>query len=404
MSDKDKKASANSEGENGGLRGFRKVMSKVFRPKEDKLAKALEPISSIQACKDAALTAEDDDKLLAICKLGDFGSDALESLDIALSDESSMIRIAAVGVIAAIGDVSSVETLTEYLADEEEAVRNIVEYSMGWLDKHGKIRGIEDMLRPPSTRKAEAILLESTPIRTSDDVSVNTDFSTTRGEMEFSLSVTNGSDSPLSDVTIALLSYPTDSIILLDDPTRKVSRIKVGETYEIVYRFSIDKECIEGEFISSVTFFDKEGELIAAKAGNRFIRSFFDQLDPLEITVDEFLDMKQSLFEWSREHTIEASSDNVVQFLVDYITKINFYPYHFDSSKKKDVCMGVVAGMARGRFSGIKVGLTATSVGEENKNLSKLRIDVYSDDSEVLQAAASELFERVQLDFINNIE
>ncbi|NHJ14430.1 MAG: HEAT repeat domain-containing protein [Candidatus Thorarchaeota archaeon] len=402
MSEKDETTLTQALGGGEALRGLKKAMSRIFKPKEDKLEKALSQIASIQACKDAALTGDKDVRLLAVCRLGDFGQDSLDSLEVALSDESSLIRIAAAGVMAKIGSISSVEVISPYISDNDENVRTAAEFAVGWLDAYGKHLNIEEELRPSKPRKLDKVILESTPVRTTDDVHVTTDFSTTPGGMDFSLSVTNGLEHPISDVTIALMSYPTDSIVLLHDSTHFIPKIKSGETKEVLFRFSIDRECIEGEFIPSVTFFDQERDLVAAKAGNRFIRSFFDQLDPLEMTIDEYNAIKTDLLEWNREHVVEKNSDELMKFLVDYLTELNLFPIHFDSTKKDNVCMGLVAGTGQGRFRGIKAIITLSVVGEEDDDISKLRIDVLSDDSEVLQAAASELFERIQQEFIND--
>ena len=45
---------------------LKKAMRKIFGPSEDKIEKMLEEITSIQACKDAALTGDEDLRLLAM--------------------------------------------------------------------------------------------------------------------------------------------------------------------------------------------------------------------------------------------------------------------------------------------------------------------------------------------------
>jgi hypothetical protein len=58
--------------------------------------------------------------------------------------------------------------------------------------------------------------------------------------------------------------------------------------------------------------------------------------------------------------------------------------------------MGVVSGIAKGRIHGNKIAVTLTVVGRIDDELSKLRIDVLSEDTEVLHTVASLLFETVQ--------
>ncbi|MFW9800752.1 MAG: hypothetical protein ACFFD9_09965, partial [Candidatus Thorarchaeota archaeon] len=50
-----------------------------------------------------------------------------------------------------------------------------------------------------------------------------------------------------------------------------------------------------------------------------------------------------------------------------------------------------------GRYNASRISVTTTVVGHAKGDLSRLRIDVLSEDSELLQVAASELFESLQI-------
>jgi len=60
------------------LRRLRKAVKQVLKPSDDKITRMLEQITSIQATKDAALTGDEDTRLLAVCKLGEWGEDAFD--------------------------------------------------------------------------------------------------------------------------------------------------------------------------------------------------------------------------------------------------------------------------------------------------------------------------------------
>jgi hypothetical protein len=78
--------------------------------------------------------------------------------------------------------------------------------------------------------------------------------------------------------------------------------------------------------------------------------------------------------------------------LLDISKKLNLRVFRSESIERDDSFMGVIAAMGEGRYTGTRVSVTQTVVGRINDGLSKLRIDIYSDDPEVLQIAASELF------------
>ncbi|NHI83627.1 MAG: hypothetical protein EAX81_04935 [Candidatus Thorarchaeota archaeon] len=100
---------------------------------------------------------------------------------------------------------------------------------------------------------------------------------------------------------------------------------------------------------------------------------------------------KADLVEWNREHTVTKNSDELMKFLLDYMIELSLFPIRFGSSKREHICTGNVAGTGQRQFTGIKAIVSLTVIGEDDDDISKLRIDVLSDNPEVLQTAASEL-------------
>ena len=60
--------------------------------------------------------------------------------------------------------------------------------------------------------------------------------------------------------------------------------------------------------------------------------------------------------------------------------------------------MGVLAGSAEGKFSGQLFVITLAVVGTKGEGISKLRIDAFSENPEILQPAASDIFETILSD------
>ena len=396
MAEKDERTLAQALGGGEALRALKKAMKRIFKPEEDLLQKTLSQITSIQACKDAALTGEEDVRLLAVCRLGDFGSEARETLELSLNDGSPVVRVAAAGVIANLGNKNTVTALENHLADNDENVREALEFSIGWLEAHGENVPYAENVRP-TIDEAEILEVESTPTRTSDDVIVSSGVSISDNVLEFRVTVTNESEELATDVTITLLSYPADSLQLLGEKTQTIESLKPGARGTRMFSFEIGSEAIEGEIITSVTFYDSSFDKVTAKAGNCFVRSLYSQLRPLEISLDEFSDMRKGRAYWNREHVVEATPKSLFKLTEDILKRKNLHPLRVESEKKEDMFMGVVVGAGMGRYTSAKVAVTLTSVGHAKGDLSKLRIDVISDSSELLQIAASELFESLQI-------
>ncbi|MBE0526220.1 MAG: HEAT repeat domain-containing protein, partial [Candidatus Thorarchaeota archaeon] len=138
MSRKTDRNLSRSLGGGDSLRRLRKAVQQVLKPSDDKITEMLEQITSIQATKDAALTGDEDTRLLAVCRLGEWGKDAFESLDIALNDESPYVRIVAAGMLAYTRRLDAIPILEIYSSDNTESVRETVSYALGWLHKYGE--------------------------------------------------------------------------------------------------------------------------------------------------------------------------------------------------------------------------------------------------------------------------
>jgi hypothetical protein len=397
MAEKDERTLTQALGGGEALRGLKKAMQRIFKPQEDELQKTLSQITSIQACKDAALTGEEDVRLLAVCRLGDFGSAARETLELSLNDGSPVVRVAAAGVIANLGNKNTIDALEKHLADNEESVREALRFSIGWLQAHGEETLENEVGVRPVVDEAEILEVESTPTRTSDDVVVSSGVSISDNVLEFRVTVTNDSEELATDVTITVLSFPADSLRLLDDKTQTIEFLKAGERGTQTFTFEIDSEAIEGEIITSVTFFDSSFDKVTAKAGNCFVRSLYSQLRPLEMSLDEVSDMRKGRAYWNREHVVEASPKALFKLTKDTLKRKNLYPLRVESETKEDMFMGVAVGTGIGRYTSSRVNVTITAVGHVKGDLSRLRIDVVSDSSELLQIAASELFESLQI-------
>ena len=378
---------------------LKKAMRKIFGPSEDKIEKMLEEITSIQACKDAALTGDEDLRLLAICRLGQFGVDAYESLDIALNDENPLIRTCAAGMLAFTKKRDAIPILKQHVNENDITVKIMVDFALEWLLKYGKDLPLGKKV-PESRENPTEILIETdtVPLRTTDEVLIVNDYTTTSESLEYGMTIKNESKNPISDVTVKVLSYPSESLEPVDPLSQTIETIDAGDSGSLIFGFSIRGECIEGEIITSVQLVDSTGEDLSAKAGNVFVRSLFGQFQPLELSADDFVRMKSDMKQWNREHTMLAEAADLHESLLLILEGKNLHVFQSDAIEREDVFMGVQTGLAEGKFNKTRIAVTLTVVGSKDDNLSKMRIDIFADDPELLQTAASDLFETIQRD------
>jgi hypothetical protein len=392
MSDKKDKTSTDS----APIGGLKKAMGRLFKPKEDKLQKALSTISSIQACKDAAITGEEEVRLLAVCRLGEYGSKSFDTLDITLNDESRIIRAMTAGVFASIADNRAIPVLNAHASDDDEMVRDAIGFALDWLENRG--HDVDDELLIPDDLPEDDQIIEATPIRTSDDILVTNGYQVSDTKLLFKSTIANKSTETISNVAVRIMSFPADSLLAPYGDAQIIPSIAPGESESVEFEFFVNSEAIEGEIVSSVIFINGYDEKIAAKSGICFIRSIYSQIEPFEMTADEFQAMKKGKSTWNREHVVEVEAKTLYKLVRKLAKRYNLHSLRTDSTTKEGMLMGVVAGVGKGKFSDARLAVTVTLVGKVGEGISKVRIDVISDDSELIQIAASEFFERLQIE------
>ena len=397
MAKKDKDTADLSSDAGRSIRRFRKAVKGIRKKKDDFIGKMLDDLESIQACKDAALTGDDDIRLLAVCRLGEFGPEAFEALDISLIDDSPLVRVIAAGMLAYTEDTEAIEILKPYANDEDEIVKEAIKFSLDWLEGRAteKDRGTQI---PENWEAPTQFLLDSdaTPLRTTDDIAVVSSYTAAPESLEFGMAIGNNTLEAIRDVSVKVLNYPKDSLEPLESLEQIIDKIEPDESEALIFGFKAVSESIEGEFVTSVHFVDSSGEKVAAISGNIFVRSLFEQLLPLQTTPEEFLSLKSEMKEWNREHSMAVEATQLFNTLKELFKNWNLHEVQSESTKRAKMFMGVVSGMGRGRIHSNKIGVTLTVVGRLKDELSKLRIDVLSENPEILHTVASVIFETIQ--------
>ena len=390
-----------SEAFGGGeaLHRLKQAIKQILKPSEDKIGQMLEQITSIQACKDAALTGDEDIRFLAICRLGEWGEDGLESLDIALNDDDPLVRSAAAGMLAHTQLKDAIPILEKHIGDNSAIVKETTAYALDWLAKHGREKQPSAYV-PNTGNNPTELLLESDaiPLRTTDTVLVINEYTTSADMLEYGITIENEGDNPIHEVAVKILAYPGECMQAEDELTQTIETIGPEESGSLIFGFSIYGECIEGEIITSVTLIDDTGEDLSAKAGNVFVRAMFEQFAPHKITPDDFIRMKSDMKQWNREHTVDAEASKIYDALKKLLKKKNLHIFQNETVERQNAFMGVLAGSAKGRFSGNILVVMITVVGNKGDKISKLRIDTFSQNAEILHSAASDIFETILKD------
>jgi hypothetical protein len=397
LADKDERKITSALGGGESVSRFRKAVKGVLKKPNDVVNKMLSNLTSIQACRDAALTGDENLRLLAVCRLGEFGAASFDALDISLCDDDPLIRTVAAGMLAYTEDEEAIEILKPYLTDNDDTVREAIKFSLNWLEMHATEK--EHGTRIPDKWENPAeILLDSDaiPLKTEEDVEVISKYTALPESLEFGLTVKNKTLETIHEVSVKVLLYPNESLEPLDTLSQLIVSIEPGSTEALIFGFKVIDEIVEGEFVTSVQFINEEGEDVAAISGNIFVRSLFEQIIPLETTPEDLLSLKSEMKYWNREHSLAVEGKELFKTVNKLFQTWNLHVVQSETTEREGVFMGVVSGMGEGRIHGNKIAVTLTVVGKLKDDLSKIRIDVLSENPEVLHTVASVLFETIQ--------
>ncbi len=385
-----------SIGGTDALRKLKRVVKKIMGPGQDKLALAVSRLESIQACRNMSLTGDDDQKILAVCRLAEYGSEAFESLELVLHDDSEKVRVTAVGMIGYLDDLRGIQALQPMTNDSSGNVQWMTQYSIQKLWESPAEPEVRTIAREVKTAEVRFVLDEPMPLYYADNVIVDHQYSIAANSFSFILGVHNQSSEPLQDVTVAILAFPSGSLKAPKKRIVKIREIPIADRITLEFNMPIFRESIEGEIVTAVRFTDTKGDRIAAKAGHCFVRSFFEHLEPKKTTSEEFLKAKRGMKYWNREHVVEVEPQKLLNLLENVMENKNLYVFRSETAEREGMLMGLMAGMGRGQFGGALIAIALTLVGYRDDNLSKLRIDIYAEDVEFLHTAASQLFESIQ--------
>ncbi len=390
----------NTPDDSGGI--LSRLRRALFLEESDPpLSRMLSGLRSLQACKDASLAGEPETRLLAVCRLAEFGPEAIGGLEIACHDDTGEVRAAALVFLTTIDPSGVSDTLALAQDDPLEMVVQAAEYAHEWAVLHSHTQGTPGSQRPQVvvstavSQPAAPMSLDPVPIRTRMDVSVSNELSVNDGTVTFRIRVSNDTQGPITDVDVRLLAYPADSLRPVDGTVRTVPRIGPGEARSVTFEMSATRECIEGEIVPLVVFTDVDGQRASAPAGNCTVRTFFERLEPLNISPSEEATLLRAMKGWSREHEVPVDPVTMFEAIRDMLDRCNLHTFDCKTRRESSVLMASLKAAGTGSYTGLKVVLHVLMVGDLVSKKCQLQIHTMSDAPEVLQTAASEFYQRI---------
>ena len=215
--------------------------------------------------------------------------------------------------------------------------------------------------------------------------------------MRFKAKVVNESEYTITDVTVHLVSYPRDALLLdsRDDDVH-FGKIEPGAFRSPSFEFIPTQDCVKGEIVAGVTYVDYRGKAHSLTTSPYTIRAVCDLLVPDEITPEDFTmtlqgfhsgDVVVSVEEWTPRKMYEMSEQ--------ILKESNFHPVNSSFEIAQGVAEGKIEGWAKGKYTGKQLAVELTVTGREEEGGASCTIRVSGEDGAMVVPALEDLRSRL---------
>ncbi|MHA3964407.1 MAG: hypothetical protein AM325_012810 [Candidatus Thorarchaeota archaeon SMTZ1-45] len=217
------------------------------------------------------------------------------------------------------------------------------------------------------------------------------------GRFKFKVKVVNESPYTINDVTVYILSYPRDTLILkTEDDDIFFSKIEPQGFRSPSFDFLPTQDCVRGEIVAGVSYVDASGKAHTLTTESYTIRAVCDLLQPEAITPRGFeLKLKElesgEILLKVEEWTPEEMQEKTLRVLSDS----NFHEVSSDESITDDVVHFKISGWAKGKYTRKNVGAEIFITGISKQKGASCRIRVAGEDDAMILPAIDDLKERL---------
>lgn len=215
--------------------------------------------------------------------------------------------------------------------------------------------------------------------------------------MRFKVKVFNQTEFTITDVTVFLISYPSESLMIdIENHSTRFPKIEPEGFRSPSFDFLPTQDCVKGEIIAGVSFIDHRGKPHTLNTKPFIIRSVCDLLMPDKITAQEFeLKLKElesgelvvKVDEWSPEQMFEKS--------LRILSDANFYEVSSEKSVSNNIVHASITGFAKGKYTGKEIGVKISVSGPSEMAGASCTIQVSGEDQAMILPAIDDLRERL---------
>jgi len=214
--------------------------------------------------------------------------------------------------------------------------------------------------------------------------------------MRFKVKVLNDSKLTITDVTVWLLSYPSEAMRLEEDDDIKFPKIEPGGFRSPHFDLLPTQDCVRGEIVAGVSYIDASGQAHSMTTEPFVIRAVCDLLQPEIIDASQFSrrlkelecgELTVKVEDWTPEQMYEKT--------LRILDQSNFYEVDSQFEVKEGIATGEASGWAKGKYTGKKLGVRVRITGKTQKEGASCRISMSGEDDAMILPAIDDLKEQL---------
>lgn len=215
-------------------------------------------------------------------------------------------------------------------------------------------------------------------------------------KFEFKVKVRNDTVYVINNVTVTIVAYPEDCMLLSGNTTKRLSRIEPEGFRSPQFTFTPTKDCVEGQVLATVSYVDHQNKVRTVEVEPYVIRSVCDLLKPLESSMDQFENILTNMDCTSEEHHLDWNAQVLFEKAKFLLPSKNFHVVERSSDVVAGEFIGTIRGFAEGKYTTKRVAVRLLISGLTESNSARVIVEVLGDDSAMLPTTVVEIAKGIE--------
>jgi hypothetical protein len=253
-----------------------------------------------------------------------------------------------------------------------------------------------DLQRQVKTVSDAKPAMEIKPKETTSGVSVTRGAEFIGNELRYKTKVENKSKHVITDVTVSLFSYPSESLKPIESKSRTFSKLEPGGFRSTTFSFLPTEDCVKGNLVSSISYLDSEGNPYSEVTKPYTIRAVCDLLTAETITPEEFMqrlsnfkhgELSVKVSDWTPEQMFKKTES--------ILRKSNFYQIGSEEKQVGTHIESKLTGWAKGKYTGKRIAVEITITGKPETRGATCKVRMSAQDEAMIMPAIDEFTQRL---------